>query len=766
MLQQSKKINKFSKSDDDYNHHRQSKHSSKKESLSEKTSFQGSQTSQSKRICAKKIALSVRKSIIHKESKELKDLANHDLIFKYVCDEFKDKKDPSKVKIKKCSIGYEKYASKSPHYQLRIEFYSKMDRSSHSGQWMDGILIWNMQANGYPGNKPDKSFDYTKKEGDWIEFTYNELKKCYDKNTPPISCSIPVNDISNVKLENGNDGVEWGERDCAAQLHLVEDGQNAGLGLSPVPLAAAVATTTTTTTPTIAPGGKTKFQSKPPKITRDEKLINSLKMLVNKHQDPTDNDLLFALSGCNSLSSSLGRLQSVLGDLRFFYKKVIAQSAKFIYNWPDHLNKQKYGLLHSWFTNYLITPPINPLTGGVQRKKALLLYSPERNLGKTTLAKSFVDGDRHPENCIIVKNGMSEGQFRNRSDAKILILDDISFLDQKTMDKETFKAVITSEPVNLRAAYFNHQFPHGLPVVITTNSYTFCQFLMNDPMFQYEIVFFEVKEYLGPAGTQDLGSRKLQGNFKIPPKANFAANIPTTNKGDSEEKQGYGVNYYGATFRNLDVPMSHQDQKKEIEALIKDSRQCVDEFREINKRLDIADDSHSDGMDSMGVPFSSNNKTLREYENKIFHYIEIGERWEKKYLESIEAIERLKNEDLIKKKDCELEKLRSYIKTLEEQNKQISAVSAGLEQKLEKREQERKNDNTIIIEEEHLFNQEIRIKKERMSEIEEELTEEEEEEEELEDYGDVCDEDELNNSVALNKDELYESDFINDRFSE
>lgn len=94
-------------------------------------------------------------------------------------------------------------------------------------------------------------------------------------------------------------------------------------------------------------------------------------------------------------------------------------------------------------------------TNKKQRFKALVLYSEERGVGKTSLAKSFVYNN---QNWIIhCRNKFNADQFKlvNEEEAKLLLIDDFNF-DPK-IHHECFKALVTSEPTGIRDAYLNLQ---------------------------------------------------------------------------------------------------------------------------------------------------------------------------------------------------------------------------------------------------------------------------------------------------------------------
>lgn len=134
-----------------------------------------------------------------------------------------------------------------------------------------------------------------------------------------------------------------------------------------------------------------------------------------------------------------------------------------------------------------------------RRFKALVLYSEERGVGKTSLAKSFVYNN---QNWIIhCRNKFNADQFRLSEEAKLLLVDDFNF-DPK-IHHECFKALVTSEPTGIRDAYLNLQFKHGLPTIICTNDTKFYEYLLKSPDFQHDCMFCDVSgQYLGPPHTR------------------------------------------------------------------------------------------------------------------------------------------------------------------------------------------------------------------------------------------------------------------------
>jgi hypothetical protein len=139
-----------------------------------------------------------------------------------------------------------------------------------------------------------------------------------------------------------------------------------------------------------------------------------------------------------------------------------------------------------------------------RRFKALVLYSEERGVGKTCLAKSFVYNN---QNWIIhCRNKFNADQFKLiEEEAKLLLIDDFGqfLIFPKIRHHECFKALVTSEPTDIRDAYLNLQFKHGLPTIICTNDTKFYEYLLKSPDFQHDCMFSDVSgQYLGPPHTR------------------------------------------------------------------------------------------------------------------------------------------------------------------------------------------------------------------------------------------------------------------------
>lgn len=162
----------------------------------------------------------------------------------------------------------------------------------------------------------------------------------------------------------------------------------------------------------------------------------------------------------------------------------------------------KYEIIHKWFKANCIENPM--------RKKALVIFSNERGMGKTMFAKSLVDDD--DRRYIICRNTFCEGDFK-KPHAQLLILDDMTYIDKQ---KEMWKALASGEQTSVRDAYCNTTFKHGLPCIITTNQYKMFDFMLESTHFKNDCYFFKVDEYMGPPGTNPASRQEpTPANFNI-----------------------------------------------------------------------------------------------------------------------------------------------------------------------------------------------------------------------------------------------------------
>lgn len=186
-------------------------------------------------------------------------------------------------------------------------------------------------------------------------------------------------------------------------------------------------------------------------------------------------------------------------------ESIIKDYKELKYKFPEHL-VFRAPLLYQWFNEEVMQPrsPENP------RRKALVLFSEKRALGKTTFAKSIVDS--YPEHYIICRNNFNAEDFK-KPYAGLLILDDMTYLGKQ---REMWKALVTSERTSIREAYCNMDFEHGMPTIITTNEPKFFKFMVESEYFKYDCYFYLVEDFLGPPEADPSQYRKkIRKNFDM-----------------------------------------------------------------------------------------------------------------------------------------------------------------------------------------------------------------------------------------------------------
>lgn len=171
-------------------------------------------------------------------------------------------------------------------------------------------------------------------------------------------------------------------------------------------------------------------------------------------------------------------------------------------NGEDQKRIETVNLIKHWFDNHC---KINK-----ERKKALLLYSRKRGLGKTCFAKSLAGSI--DDQIIYCRSLLSGKEFENKRNGKIIVLDDVKFgFDQI----ETLKALTSSEETDIRSTYVQHRYKGGLPCVILTNEIsTFDFFWSKTWLFKSQMYFVIIDFYLGPPNTEPISFNEIQTNME------------------------------------------------------------------------------------------------------------------------------------------------------------------------------------------------------------------------------------------------------------
>jgi hypothetical protein len=160
---------------------------------------------------------------------------------------------------------------------------------------------------------------------------------------------------------------------------------------------------------------------------------------------------------------------------------------------------EKHPIILRWFNDHVRHSIVDDDPTIIVRRKALMLYSGERALGKTMFAKSLVN---HPDYYVIFRNTFTEQSTQGKT-PRLLILDDMTSYNVDTI--EMWKALVSSEPTSIRAPYNNFEWKYSVPVVLTTNNIFMFNSMKKHPAFKDQVVFVEISSYLGPENTRPSG---------------------------------------------------------------------------------------------------------------------------------------------------------------------------------------------------------------------------------------------------------------------
>jgi len=175
----------------------------------------------------------------------------------------------------------------------------------------------------------------------------------------------------------------------------------------------------------------------------------------------------------------------------------------FVWNYPKHMIPQfpapmELQMIYNWYQRYCIKE-------NMDRRKALVLYSKERALGKTRFASSLVNSEEY---VLIFRNTFTKEQYETRKDAKLLVLDDMAHYTKD--NKEQWKALMTGQPTSIRDCFVNFQFSKSLPCIVTTNNQNLFANMILSPEFNTSAIYVEITKYIGPPGTQPNDLQKIE----------------------------------------------------------------------------------------------------------------------------------------------------------------------------------------------------------------------------------------------------------------
>jgi hypothetical protein len=159
---------------------------------------------------------------------------------------------------------------------------------------------------------------------------------------------------------------------------------------------------------------------------------------------------------------------------------------KFVY--PEYL-KGRFPVMENWFNEYCNVD-------NLKRRKALVIFSKQRELGKTWFAESLVN---HPSYFVKFRNSFTFAPL-NAKNPKLLILDDMMFMKEENI--ETWKALLAGQSTSIVDKYFNYQWDFNVPCIVTTNNFKLLNYLMTRDEFKTSVMIQCLDQYIGPEGSK------------------------------------------------------------------------------------------------------------------------------------------------------------------------------------------------------------------------------------------------------------------------
>ena len=169
------------------------------------------------------------------------------------------------------------------------------------------------------------------------------------------------------------------------------------------------------------------------------------------------------------------------------------------FSWvPNESVFTDYPFIKKWYELYAI--PEN-----LRKRKALLLYSDCPSLGKTEFAKKLVNNEAY--------FAIMQDKFQNvviKTPPKLGILDNLTCLP---FNHQTFREIITGQRALVNENEMNFYWPYEIPWIITTRNWDLVKFLYKSDEFNKFIMFVEIRDYLGPKGTEPEGMNETEAWF-------------------------------------------------------------------------------------------------------------------------------------------------------------------------------------------------------------------------------------------------------------
>ena len=169
------------------------------------------------------------------------------------------------------------------------------------------------------------------------------------------------------------------------------------------------------------------------------------------------------------------------------------------FSWvPNESVFTNYPFIKKWYELYAI--PEN-----LRKRKALLLYSDCPSLGKTEFAKRLVNNEAY--------FAIMQDKFQKvviKTPPKLGILDNLTCLP---FNHQTFREIITGQRALVNENEMNFYWPYEIPWIITTRNWDLVKFLYKSDEFNKFIMFVEIRDYLGPKGTEPEGMNETEAWF-------------------------------------------------------------------------------------------------------------------------------------------------------------------------------------------------------------------------------------------------------------
>ena len=169
------------------------------------------------------------------------------------------------------------------------------------------------------------------------------------------------------------------------------------------------------------------------------------------------------------------------------------------FSWvPNESVFTNYPFIKKWYELYAIPESL-------RKRKALLLYSDCPSLGKTEFAKRLVNNEAY--------FAIMQDKFQKvviKTPPKLGILDNLTCLP---FNHQTFREIITGQRALVNENEMNFYWPYEIPWIITTRNWDLVKFLYKSDEFNKFIMFVEIRDYLGPKGTEPEGMNETEAWF-------------------------------------------------------------------------------------------------------------------------------------------------------------------------------------------------------------------------------------------------------------